>query len=119
MPGFDQTGPMGAGPMSGGARGRCNPAMAGSIPTYAGAYGYGRGLGLRRGFRGGYGPGAGRGRGVGRGYGWLPPVAGPAYAMDAASEMDMLKADAEYLKKSLEAIDKRIEELADKPADAS
>jgi len=118
MPGFDQTGPMGAGPMSGGARGRCNPAIAGNIPAYVG-YGYGRGLGLRRGFRGGYGPGAGRGRGGGRGYGWLPPVAGPAYSMDAAGEMDMLKADAEYLKKSLEAIDKRLAELADKPADIS
>ena len=33
MPGFDRTGPMGAGPMSGGARGRCNPAMAGNIPA--------------------------------------------------------------------------------------
>lgn len=119
MPGFDQTGPMGAGPMSGGARGRCNPAMAGNIPAYAGGYGYGRGLGLRRGFRGGYGPGAGRGRGGGRGYGWLPPAAGPAYPMDAAGEMDMLRADADYLKKSLEAINKRIEELEDKPADSS
>jgi len=120
MPGFDQTGPMGAGPMSGGARGRCNPAMAGNIPAYAGGYGYGRGLGLRRGYRGGYGPGAaGRGRGVGRGYGWVPPVAGPVYSMDAASEMDMLKADSDYLKKSLEAVNKRIEELGDKPADLS
>jgi hypothetical protein len=91
--------------------------MAGNIPAYAGGFGYGRGLGLRRGFRGGYGPGAGRGRGGGRGYGWIPPVAGPANSMDAASEMDMLKADADYLKKSLQAINKRIEELGDKPAD--
>ena len=114
MPGFDQTGPMGAGPMTGGARGRCNPAMAGNIPAYAGGYGYGRGLALRRGFRGGYGPSAGQGRGGGRGYGWLPPAAGPAYPMDAASEIDMLKVDADYLKKSLETVNKRIEELKDK-----
>ena len=123
MPGFDQSGPMGAGPMTGGARGRCNPAMAGNIPAYAGGYGYGRGLGLRRGFRGGYGPGAGRGRAGGRGYGWVPPAAGPAYppayTTDPASEIDMLKADADYLKKSLEAINKRMEELADDPADES
>jgi len=119
MPGFDRTGPMGAGPMSGGARGRCNPATAGNIAAYAGGYGYGRGLGLRRGFRGGYAPGAGRGRGIGRGYGWIPPAAVPAYSMNPASEIDMLKADADYLKKSLEAIDKRMEELADKPADVS
>ena len=125
MPGFNQTGPMGAGPMSGSARGRCNPAMAGNIPAYAGGCGYGCGLGLRRGFRGGNGPGAGRGRGGGggRGYGWAPPAAGPAYppasTMDPASEMDMLKADADYLKKSLEAINKRMEELPDDPADES
>ena len=119
MPGFDQTGPMGAGPMSGGARGRCNPAMAGNFPAHAGGYSYGRGLGLRRGFRGGYGPGAGRGRGVGRGYGWIPPAAVPAYSMDPASEMDRLKADADYLQKSLAAINKRIDELGVKPAEAS
>ena len=52
MPGYDRTGPMGAGPMTGGARGRCNPATVGPIPADTG--GYGRGLGLRRGFRGGY-----------------------------------------------------------------
>lgn len=119
MPGFDRTGPMGAGPMTGGARGRCNPATTGNIATFAGGYGYGRGLGLRRGFRGGYGPGAGRGRGVGRGYGRIPPLADPAYSMDPASEMDMLKADADYLRRSLETIDKRMEELADEPADLS
>jgi len=119
MPGFDQTGPMGAGPMSSGARGRCNPATAGTSPAFAGAYGCGRGMGLRRGFRGGFGPGRGRGHSYGRGYEGYPPAAGPAYSMDAAGEMDMLKADADYLQKSLEAINKRIEELGDKPADLS
>ena len=74
-------------------------------------------LGLRRGFRGGFGPGRGRERGYGRGYEGYPPAAGPAYPIDAAGEMDMLKADADYLQKSLEAINKRIEELGDKPAD--
>jgi len=119
MPGFDQTGPVGAGPMTGGARGRCNPATAGTIPAFAGGYGYGRGSGLRHGFRGGYGSGQGRGRGVGRGYGWYPPAAGPGYSMDPAGEMDMLKVEADYLQKSLEAINKRIEELETKPAESS
>ena len=119
MPGFDQTGPMGAGPMTGGARGRCNPATTGNIPAFAGGYGYGRGLGLRRGFRGGYGPGRGRGRGFGRGYEWYPPSAGPAYSMGAASEMDMLKAEADYMKKSLDAINKRITELSKKTDEGS
>ena len=116
MPGFDRTGPMGAGPMTGGARGRCNPATAGTIPTYAGSYGYGRGLALRRGFRGGFGPGAGMQRGYGRGYGWHPPVAGPVYPADVADEMDMLKSEADYLKKSLDAINARIDALEKKPA---
>lgn len=119
MPGFDRTGPMGAGPMTGGARGLCNPATAGTIPTYAAGYAYGRGLGLRRGFRGGYGPGTGRGRGFSRGYGWYPPAVGPVYPVDAADEMEMLKADANYMKKSLDAINKRIEELEKKPSEES
>ena len=119
MPGYDRTGPMGAGPMTGGIRGRCNPATVGTIPAYTGGYDYGRGLGLRRGFRGGYGPGRGRGRGYGRGYGSYPPAAGPAYSVDATGEMDMLKANADSMQKSLDAINKRIDELSVKPAEAS
>jgi hypothetical protein len=68
MPGFDQTGPMGAGPMTGGARERCNPATAELTPAFVGGCGYGRGLGLRYGFRGGFGLDIGRGRGFGRGH---------------------------------------------------
>ncbi len=119
MPGYDRTGPMGAGPMTGGARGRCNPATVGTIPANTGGYGFGRGLALRRGFRGGYGPDAGRGRGYGRGYGGYPPVAGPAYSMDVAAEMDMLKAQADYMQKSLDAIQRRIDELGEKPEEES
>ena len=119
MPGFDRSGPMGAGPMTGGARGRCNPATAATVPAYAEGYGYGGGLGLRRGFRGGHSPGMGRGRGFSREYGWYPPVAGPAYSTDATGEMDMLKADAEYMKNSLDAINKRMDELSVKPAEES
>jgi hypothetical protein len=50
-------------------------------------------------------------RGYGRGYGWYPPDAGPVYTADAADEMDMLKTEADYLKKSLHAIQKRMHEL--------
>lgn len=119
MPGYDGTGPMGAGPMTGGARGRCNRATVGTIPAYMGGYGYGRGLGLRLGFRGGYGLDMGRGRGFGRGYRWYPPAAGPDYPADATREMDMLKADADYIQKSLDAINQRIDELSKKPVEAS
>jgi len=119
MPGFDGTGPMGAGSMTGGARGFCNPANAGYDPRVTGGFGYGRGLGLRRGFRGGFGPGRGRGLGFGRGYGWDPPAVGPAYSVGAADELEMLRADAERMQRSFEAITKRIEELERKPSGSS
>ncbi|MBW2366243.1 MAG: DUF5320 domain-containing protein [Deltaproteobacteria bacterium] len=56
MPGFDRSGPMGAGPMTGGARGLCNPGNAGYPRQFS------RGGFLGRGFRRGYGM-AGMGRG--------------------------------------------------------
>ena len=116
MPGFDQTGPMGAGPMTGGGNGLCSPANVGYNPRFTEGSIYGRGLGLRRGFRGRFGPDRGRGRGFDRGYGWSPPVVGPAYPTDASGEIDMLKADANYMQKSLDVINKRIEELEKKPS---
>lgn len=63
MPGFNGRGPMGAGPMTGGARGFCNPAGAGQPRPF------GRGMGLGRGFRGGYGSSMGMRRSFGRGFG--------------------------------------------------
>jgi len=59
MPGFNGSGPVGAGPMTGGRRGLCNPANAEIETPFARSYGYGRGMGIGRGFRGGYGPGMG------------------------------------------------------------
>jgi hypothetical protein len=74
MPGFDGTGPAGMGPMTGGARGWCEPYDAPyasygpyrpPYPVPVGAYAMGRG------FRGrGRGPGLGRGWGRRRGRGW-------------------------------------------------
>jgi hypothetical protein len=108
MPGFDRTGPFGAGPMTGGARGFCNPATREYPVAFFGGAGVRRGMGLGRGFRGGMGRSM-RG-GFGRGFGGYPPAyAGRyPYAMDAAVEMDMLKAQAESFKKALDAINKRM-----------
>ena len=117
MPGFDRTGPMGAGPMTGGARGCCNPTTAETTPAFAGGYGNGRGFGLRRGFRGGFGPGRGMGHGYGRGFGWYPPVYRSVAEPDPAQEMDMLKAEAEYMTQSLETVNRRIEELEKKSSE--
>jgi hypothetical protein len=83
VPGFDGTGPAGMGPMTGGARGRCNPYRPLYVgygpyrppyptpvrPYYPGSppvYGFGRprwGLGRRFWRRGWWGRGRGRGRG--------------------------------------------------------
>ena len=117
MPGFDRTGPMGAGSMTGGARGFCNPANVEYNSRFTQGFNYGRGLGLRRGFRGGYG--RDRGRSFGRGHGWYPTAVALAYPAGTSDEIDMLKADANYLQKSLDTINRRIEELEKKPAEAS
>jgi len=131
MPGFDGTGPMGAGPMTGGARGVCNPAYAGYGPGYGRGFGYGRGYGRGRGFRRGFGPGLGWGQGYGRGLGsrgaypgagWTGPAYGPdyggPYAMSREDEINMLKNDAAMIKADLDAITKRMEELESKPSQA-
>ena len=124
MPGFDGTGPVGAGPMTGGGRGRCNP----SYPGYSTGYGRGFGFGRRhgRGVRRGFGAGAYGGRGYGRGVGgvrpffpvwdagYAPPY-GPFYGyapgMSPDNEIRMLKDQAEAVKRNLEHLNRRIEEL--------
>jgi len=44
MPGYDRSGPMGAGPMTGGRRGLCNPANTGYDTRFGGMFGFGRGM---------------------------------------------------------------------------
>jgi len=112
MPGFDRTGPMGAGPMTGGRRGLCGGSHGRPLNMgYAYGYGYGGGRGM--GFRRGYG-GYGRGRGFGsRRYGGYPtpPAFGPTDPMSSADEMAMLQAEANAMKASLESIQNRIAEI--------
>ena len=105
MPGFDGTGPWGEGPMTGGARGYCNPALVRTSPLYGRRFGYGRGY-RGRGFRRGFGPGYG----WGRGYAPAAPYYGP-YPMDPSQEVNMLKTEADALRSELDQINKRIEEL--------
>lgn len=52
MPGQDQTGPLGQGPMTGRAMGRCN---TNATPGFGGGRGLGRGRGARCGMGRGYG----------------------------------------------------------------
>lgn len=108
MPGFNGTGPMGMGPMTGGARGRCSP--------------YGRSFG-----GGGFGPWSGWDRGRGRGFrhmfwatglpGWMryEPAdrrgfpSPPPYSRE--QEVGFLKDQAAALKEELDAIDSRLQDL--------
>ncbi len=130
MPGFNGTGPAGMGSMTGRGQGFCNPSRTayGSTPILRPgyrSYGYEQGFDQGRGFRGGFGPGFGQGRGYGRGLGWrgvFPPTGrgyGPAYyapyespyAMKPEDEVNILKGEADAVKKELDAINKRIKEL--------
>jgi hypothetical protein len=109
MPRGDGTGPLGLGPMTGRAAGFC----AGyAVPGYANPWG---GPGFR---------GRGGGRGFRRGFGYAAPFTGyPMYGEPvvypgvpfpnaaAESEISGLKAQAEYMKQSLDQISHRIEEL--------
>ena len=121
MPGFNRTGPMGAGPMTGGGRGYCHPARVGLLAVYGG-YGYGRGLGLKRGFRGGYDYGMGRGY-CGRPQEWYPPAAGPAYSqayqMGDTSEIEILKEQVDHMKNTLDGINRRIDLLQKQSTETS
>lgn len=105
MPGFNGTGPMGAGPMTGSARGFCSPAYAGQGNAAVGAPGFGRGMAFRRGARGaGYGPGRG-----GFGMGVARPRA--VYGASPSDETAALKQQAQAMQNSLDAIAARIAEL--------
>ena len=104
MPGFDRTGPQGMGPMTGGARGMCNPSGT-DRQTF---YGYGRGMAFRRGGRGGFR----RFRSPGWGFGGrVVPQGTKGYAYSPSSELEMRKAEAESVRSDLEAINQRIAEL--------
>ncbi|MBU1741058.1 MAG: DUF5320 domain-containing protein [Proteobacteria bacterium] len=89
MPGFDRSGPSGAGPLTGGGFGFCaQPDSAGGHPM-----GMGRGMG-RACRRGGC-----WGRGFGRGMAWN------------RDDVDLLEAQAQSLRRDLAAIEKELAEL--------
>ena len=108
MPGLDRSGPMGAGSMTGGRRGIYGRAgVVINHPAYGSGYGYGRGRGFRRGF------GRGRGYGLGPSQGQVPSQQAYAtgYPASKTDEMEMLRADADAMQKSLDAVQRRIAEL--------
>lgn len=118
MPGFDRTGPLGQGPMTGRGLGLCS--------GYARTTGFrGPGLAWRRGWYGrgrgfGFGRGFGRGFGFGRGYGmgYYPsyPAYYPAYEPEVNSreEEKMLKDYVAELEEELSAVKNRLQEIEKK-----
>ena len=96
MPGGDRTGPNGAGPMTGRAAGFCaGYPMQGYVNPIGG-----------RGF--------GQGRGGGRRWqmaNYNVPFTPAAPAMTAEQELAELKQQAEYLKNTVNDVNKRIEQL--------
>jgi len=109
MPRFDGSGPMGAGPMTGGGRGYCRPAGVGTRRLPGESTYYGRGMAFGRGFRGGFGFGRGIRRGFGRGF--YPYF--PAFGETSADDLGALKQEADSIKTALNSIQRRISELED------
>jgi hypothetical protein len=118
MPGGDRTGPMGAGPRTGRSAGYCAGYDVPGFANPAGGWGAGRG-GIF-----GFGYGSGRG-GYGRGWrhrflatgipgrvlGYGPPNAYATAAVAPEDEKSFLKEQAEYFKKALEDINKRLDRI--------
>jgi hypothetical protein len=97
MPGFDGTGPLGQGAMTGGGFGYCG---SGRRPGY--------GLGGR-------GPGRGRrlGRGMGSGYGYRRPIESYGWTRTVGSKTELagLEREADDLKGYLKDLEARMAEL--------
>jgi len=100
MPGLDQTGPMGGGPLTGGGWGRCSPTGAGADQPADVGSGRGRG----------FGGGIGRRRGCCRAWLLASPF-GADRAIEPAAEIEKLRAEAETLTSMLDRLSKRIEAL--------
>ena len=120
MPRGDRTGPEGEGPLTGRQAGFCagndRPGYAEPGPGYAG---YSRGCGGRRFAGRPFGGGRFGGRRGGGGYrwrNWFYATGVPGWARfgpdaDAPSEAEALKAQAEWLRGELDAIDQRLQEI--------
>ena len=110
MPGFNESGPEGNGPMTGGGRGICNTAVPGYENQYGGAGRIGRGLGRRQGHRRFRGSGM-RGTG-GRGFVRRRSLgAGNGPSQETSGEIEMLKTQADSVKNTLDTIYRRMAEL--------
>lgn len=117
MPGYDGSGPMGNGSMTGGVRGYCNPGT-GIGRQSIGARGFRRRRFSGRGFRGGDGSEYDLRRSLGRGF-WN---AGGYYMdtpVEKTDEINMLKSQASFMRKTLDDLEKQIAEIEKSATKAS
>lgn len=97
MPGFNRTGPTGAGPMTGRQMGPCNDNNRGDYPA-----GMGRGFGRR----------AGRGRGRGMGFRWNNPFGFRQGRFQAGQpDQSLLENEVQFLKNQLTQAEKELEQI--------
>lgn len=102
MPGFDGSGPFGAGSMTGRGRGLCNPVNRDVAFQRGRGRGIGRGLGFRQGFMGNYEPNLN----MNNPYDWYR-----VDPSDKTGEIDLLKAEALTLRDTIERIERKIQRL--------
>jgi hypothetical protein len=99
MPGFDGTGPRGLGPITGGGRGFCVVPLSPSSPTYTEKGDYPPTYGV---------PGSTPSYGAGS----TNPAAVPfASQMTRVQELDFIKNQAQAMRRQLEQIEARIQQL--------
>jgi len=104
MPGFDRTGPPGAGPRGGWGRGQCGTTAGSTRFSWGGLL---RGIG-----RGGFPWGGGEGRCFGRGSSWWSGLfAGPMPLVSAKDEAEVLKNQLAAAEAEIAAMKSRLEEL--------
>jgi len=110
MPGINQTGPAGMGPMTGRGRGICSTGRVADGTGIPRNMGFGQGMGCGRGYRRGFGAqmNAYPTQGMG-GRGRRPYF--QAYPEDGQMELSRLKNEAATMSNALEEINERINEL--------
>ena len=107
MPGYNRTGPLGAGPRTGWGRGQCGTATDSPRFSWGGLL---RGIG-----RGGLPWGGGRGRCLGGGTSWRRgPFAGSMPFLSTQDEAEVLKNQLAAAEAEITALKSRLEELEKK-----